>query len=124
MPLPFYIYCDLPFARVYELDDGRFQFIEKGESGPFMAGYQSLLVENALASFLRTLELDRVKFEPAVLFDRITGNELNTHTRIRVGQLFQMDQMLDIALDGPRLLTLNNTPKGARNTAILLKKWM
>lgn len=108
MPVPFHISCDLPFARVYELADGRFQFIEPGESGPFMDGYQFLLVENALASFLKSLGLERVAFEPAVLFNRATGDEQTSHTRVRVGQFFRDDQISDIALDGLRLMTMND----------------
>jgi hypothetical protein len=108
MPLPFYISCDLPFARVYELADGRFQFIETGSSGPFMYGYQFLLVENSLASFLKSLEIERVNFEPAELFDRTTGEVFTTHTRIRVGQFFKPDQLPDIDLTGLRLITMND----------------
>lgn len=108
MPLPYYISCNVPFARVYELDDGRFQFIEPGTSAPYMTGYQALLVENELADFLRSLGLDRVKFEPVVLFNRATGEEQSSHTRIHVGQLFREDQILGMELDGPRLLTLND----------------
>ncbi len=108
MPLPFCISSDLPFARVYELADGRFQFIETGSSAPFMSGYQFLLVENELASFLMALGLERVHFEPAILFNRTTGEEFLTHTRIRVGQLFQAGQLLELDLTGARLLTLND----------------
>jgi hypothetical protein len=108
MPLPFYISSKVPFARVYELEDGRFQFVESGTSAPYMECYQALLVENLLADFLRSLGLNRVKFEPVVLFDRTTGEEQRSHTRVRVGQLFREDQILDMELDGPRLLTLND----------------
>lgn len=73
-----------------------------------MTGYQALLVENELADFLRSLGLDRVKFEPVVLFNRATGEEQSSHTRIHVGQLFREDQILGMELDGPRLLTLND----------------
>ncbi len=73
-----------------------------------MSGYKYLLVENALASYLESLGLERVHFESAVLFDRVTGEEFTSHTRLRVGQLFRDDQISDLALDGPRLLTMND----------------
>jgi hypothetical protein len=107
MPMPFYLSCAQPYPRMFELADGRIQFLEAGTSAPYMAGYQSLLVENALAAYLHALGLERVKFEPVVLFNRITGEEQRSHTRIRVGQFFTPDQILDLDLDGPRLLTMN-----------------
>lgn len=108
MTVPFSISSDVPFARVYELSDGRFQFVESGSSAPFMSGYQFLLVENELGTFLKSLGIERARFEPVVLFNRTTGEELTTHTRIRVGQFFKHDQILDLDLTGLRLLTMND----------------
>lgn len=82
MPLPFLISCTLPEARLYELADGRFQLIEHALVSPFMAGYRYLLVEQPLAIFLSELGLERVRHEPAVLFNRTTGEEHHTHVRL------------------------------------------
>ncbi len=73
-----------------------------------MAGHRFLLVENALAAYLNSQGLERVRFEPAILFNRVTGEELTSHTRVRVGQIFQPDQISDAELDGLRLLTMND----------------
>jgi len=108
MPLPFHVFCELPAVRVYELDDGRFQLIDPGPISPFLAGYRYLLVEQNLATFLATLGIERLHHEPAVLFNRGTGEELHTHVRLHAGQFFNENQLLDLPLDGLRLLTMND----------------
>jgi len=108
MPLPFLITCQLPAPRLFELADGRFQRIDKTPVSPFMAGYGYLLVEKALAVFLEGLDIERVRFEPAVLWDRGSGEILHTHARLHVGQFFTIDQINDLPLDGLRLLTLGD----------------
>jgi len=108
MPLPFLITCSLPSVRLYELNDGRFQLIERGPIAPVMCGYRYMLVEQPLVSFLRELQIERVRYEQAVLFNRGTGEELRTHVRLHVGQFFQVDRLQDLQLDGPRLLTMND----------------
>ena len=105
--LPFSVSCDLPQPLLFELADGRFQLIDRTPPSPFMAGPRYLLVEQALADFLRELALERVRFEPAVLFDRATGVEHRDHVRVRIGQFFTHDQIHDLAVDGCRLMTLN-----------------
>ena len=108
MPLPFLVSCELPAVRVYELDDGRFQLIDPGPISPFLAGYRYLLVEQAFAAFLAALEVERIRHEPAVLFNRATGEELHTHVRLHVGQFFNQNQLLELQLDGLRLLAMND----------------
>jgi hypothetical protein len=108
MPLPFHVFCDLPAVRVYELNDGRFQLIDPGPISPFLSGYRYLLVERELAAFLTALGIERVRYEPAVLFNRGTGEELRTHVRLHVGQLFSENQLLDLPLDGLRLLAMHD----------------
>lgn len=108
MSLPFYVSCELQPARLYELKDGRFQIVVKGPLAPFMPGYHYLLVVHELAEFLKHIDIERVRYEPAVIFSPISGEEYRTHTRIRVGQYFTHDQLRDLPLDGNRLLTMND----------------
>ena len=108
MPLPYLLSCKHPSVRVFELEDGRFQLIEHGDIGPVVSGYKHLLVEARLATFLRNLKLERTNFEPAAFFVRSTGEQWSSHERVRVGQYFKLDQVQDLALDGHRILTLND----------------
>jgi len=108
MSLPFLISCKLPAVRLYELDDGRFQLIEQGPIAPWMSGYRYLVVERALALFLDELGLERARQEPAVLFNRATGEEMHTHVRLHVSQFFTENMLSDIPLEGLRLLAFND----------------
>ncbi|WP_442782802.1 hypothetical protein [Collimonas fungivorans] len=108
MQLPFHIESSIPAVRLYELSDGRFQLLGAGPVGPFLSGPGYLLVEEKLASYLECVGIDRVTQEPAVLFDRLAGVEFRTHVRIKVGQYFKVDQIEDLGLTGPRILTMND----------------
>lgn len=108
MPLPFHITCSLPAPILFERSDGRFQIMEQQPLSPFMAGRGYLLVERALATFLRQHEVERVVFKPAILLSPMTGEQLGSHVSIRVSQFFRVNEMLDFDLSGKRLLTLND----------------
>lgn len=107
MALPFHVFCSESAIGLYELADGRFQLIEAGPIAPLMVGPGYVLVENRLADYLREFQLERVKFVPAIIWHRRTGQEFRTHERLVVGQQFLPDQINDLNLDGCRLLGLN-----------------
>ena len=104
----FHVSCKLPAVGLYELNDGRFQLIEQGPLAPFMSGYRYLIVERQLAAYLNDIGIERVRQESVVLFNRGTGEEFRTHVRLHGGQYFTPDDVRDLALDGPRLLTMND----------------
>jgi hypothetical protein len=106
--LPFLIESRAPSVRLFELNDGRFQLLEAAVVGPFLCGPGYLLVERNLGRFLVEQGVERVKCEDAILFDRQSGTEFHTHVRIRVGQYFTSDQICDLDLVGPRILTMND----------------
>ena len=106
--LPFLVDCEQPMPPLFELADGRFQRVTDEPLAPYMPGYQFLLVEAALAEFLDDLGVERVKFERAILWDPATQSEVTTHVRLRVEQFFDANLLSDLALDGLRLLTMND----------------
>jgi hypothetical protein len=108
MPLPFLMSCEKPAPTLFELSDGRFQLMEQVPVPPLIAGYGYLLVEQPLALRLKELHVERVKFEPAVLFNPVSGEEQNALVRLRVGQFFRSNELSDFAIEGLRLLTLND----------------
>lgn len=109
MALPFHVWCELDGARLYERADGRFQQLERGVLAPWYQLHRCLLVERGLAELLRSFDLDRVAFEPAVVFDPVSGQENHTLARVRIGQFFTPDQMRDLSMDGSRLLVMNDS---------------
>ena len=106
MLLPFHIFSSVPAVGLYQLQDGRFQLIKDGPVAPFMAGPGYLLVETALAEFFQSLGLERVKYEPAVVWNRVTDVESHDYVSMAVGQWFSQDQVWDLNLEGDRLLVL------------------
>lgn len=109
MQLPFHVSCRRSHPALFELSDGRFQKVEAGDLAPWCSGRGYLLVERALADFLLSIQTGRLRFEPAIVFDPRTGQEDRSLVRIRIGQYFAADQIRDLALDGDRLLTLEDT---------------
>jgi len=73
-----------------------------------MAGHRYLLVEKALANLLARIGVERIRQQSATIWNRATGEERETHVRLFVGQLFSWDQLHDLPLDGPRLLSLDD----------------
>lgn len=106
--LPFLIESRDQSVRLFDLTDGRFQLLEAAPVGPFLAGPGYLLVERNLGNFLVEQGVERIACEDATLFDRASGAEFHTHVRIKVGQYFTLDQICDLDLTGPRLLTMND----------------
>ena len=76
---------------------------------PLMVGFQYVLANYELCDFLESLDLERVEYIPAILWNRATNEETRTHKRLKVGQFFASDQINDLNLDGPRLLTMDDT---------------
>lgn len=104
----FHVSCCEPAVRLFQLADGRFQLIEDGPLAPFMYGRGYFLVERPLADFLRQLNLERVRLEPAVIWHRRIDREYLSHEHLLVNQYFTLDQINDIDLDGERLLSMND----------------
>ncbi len=106
--VPFHVSCSQAGVGLFGLADGRFQLIEDGPIAPLMVGSGYILAESSFTDFLRGLQIERVSFEPAIIWHRRTGEEFRTHERIVLGQWFSLDQINDLNLDGCRLLSLND----------------
>jgi hypothetical protein len=104
---PFHLSCSLPADSLYQLEDGRFQLIANGPIAPLMTGFGYVLAEKALAEFLFTRGLERVGFLAAIIYHRGTGEEYHTHEQLLVGQRFCSGSIKDVALDGERLLLMD-----------------
>ena len=107
--MPFHLDCTEPSSLLYELEDGRFQFMDGTVTAPLMVGFQYVLASYDLCDFLEPLELDRVEYAPAILWNRSRNEETRTHKRLKIGQFFTSDQINDLNLDGPRLLTMDDS---------------
>ena len=55
---PYCVETEKTPVKLYPLKDGRFQMIQEGKLGPFMSGYNYLLVETKLAEYLENLNVE------------------------------------------------------------------
>ncbi len=108
MSLPFHVTCTQDNPLLYEQPNDCFRQMTPGTFGPFVAGYQFLLVDATLAQFLKTLDIERVTYRPATIVDPRTSQELRTHIRVVVQQFFLAAEILDIPTSGLRILTLGD----------------
>ncbi len=93
---------------LYELGDGRFQLMNGAEPEQIMIGYGYIFVENELATTLENLDVERIKFFPAILFDRSKMKELSTHSKMVVNHHFDSDQIKDLDIVGKQFLLMSN----------------
>jgi len=104
---PYCVEVEKAVVDLYLLSDGRFQLIKQGEIGPLMVGYDYVLVENKLYDYLQNLDIERVTFEDATIWDRKADIEHKNYKRMIVNQHFNSDQINDIDLDGKRFLVMD-----------------
>lgn len=105
---PYYVETEDVPVGLYQLKDGRFQPIQEGKLGPFMAGHSYLLVEKKLAQYLESLNIESATFKDAVIWDRKNDKEYHSHKEVIINQHFSSEQINDINLDGDRILMMNN----------------
>jgi hypothetical protein len=95
-------------AGLYKLKDGRFQIIKKGDLSPLMVGYKYILVEHKIAEYFQSLEVERVTFKPAIIWNRRSDIEYSNYQEMVVHHQFESLQIHDIDIDGKQFLLMNN----------------
>jgi len=105
--LPYLITSNEDSVALLELEDGRFQMIEPGPIARFASGYQYLLVDRALAKYLKSLKVPQITFAAAVIFNRITGEEHHSHMKVFVRQSLYPNDIKALALDGMQMFAMN-----------------
>ena len=105
--LPYLISSNEDSVALLELDDGRFQMLEQGPVAHFAPGYQYLLVDRALAKYLKSLKVPQITFAPVVVVNHTTGEERHSHTRVFVRRSFYPEEVKALALDGLQMYAMN-----------------
>ena len=93
---------------LYQLHDGRFQLIKQGPLEPVMIGYKYILLKNSIADQLKVLDIDRIKFKPAIIFNRKEETEDDSYTQMEVNHHFEPGSIHDLNLDGLQFLLLDH----------------
>jgi hypothetical protein len=97
--LPYLVTSNEDSVALLELDDGRFQMLEPGPLARFASGYQYLLVDRALAKYMKSLKIPQITLAPAVVLNRATGQEYRSHTRVFVSRSFHTNEIKALALE-------------------------
>lgn len=105
--LPFFVSCNQLSSKLYPLNDGRFQIIDiDGSIAPLMCGFQYALVEVELANFIKSIGVERVAFEAAIIFSRRKNEEYRSHYKMLVNQFFSASEINDLNIDDDRFLIM------------------
>lgn len=105
--IPYHVETSSPID-LYQLGDGRFQVTKRGNAGDFISGFKYLLVRSKIADVLKTMDIDRVSFKPAVIWDRKTDEEDHSFTQMVVNHHFDSENLNDINTEGSQFLILDN----------------
>lgn len=105
--------CTIDGDNLYELQDGRFQFLHSRKVAPLMGKFYSdeafhVLADNKLADFLRSLDLDQVTCKPAVLWHRGADEEVHTHSLMSIGKALEPGWKEDVEPDGHHMCFANS----------------
>lgn len=73
-----------------------------------MCGFQYTLVEVALANFIKSIDVERLVFEPAVIFSCRKNEEYRSHYKMLVNQFFSVSEINDLNLNGDRFLIMGD----------------
>ncbi len=93
---------------LYQLKDGRYQITKKGNISPVMIGYKYILVENTIAEYIQSLEVERVTFKPAIIWARSVDVEHSNYQEMVVNHHFDSSQINDLDLEGKQFLLMDN----------------
>jgi hypothetical protein len=105
--LPYLVTCNEDSVSLLELEDGRFRMLEQGSIARFASGYQYLLLDRALAKYLKSLKVPRITLTPAVILNPTTGEEHRSHMRVFGARPIHTEELKSLDLDGLQLLAMN-----------------
>ena len=95
-------------ANLYQLNDGRYQLTTDEPVEPIMVGQKYILLQNKVAEVVQNLEVERVSFEPATIWNRKTDTEYPDYQKMSVHRHFTAAEINDIDLDGKQFLVMDN----------------
>lgn len=94
--------------KLFLLKDGRYQKITKGALEPVLVGVKYILIKKEIAEYFESLDIDRVSFKPAIIYDRSDESENTDYVRMIVNHHFDTTEFNDIDTSGKQFLLFNN----------------
>lgn len=105
--LPFHINVENDVG-LFQLKDGRFQPTQKGALSQIMVGFKYVLVENKIAHYFQSLNIERVTFKPAIIWERTIDTEHKNYQQMCINHHFDYSMARDINLEGKQFLLMDN----------------
>jgi hypothetical protein len=109
MSQAFHVSCSKPSVPLFRLKDGRFQLTKDGPIAPFMDGFGYFLIQPDLAQFIEELDVDRIQFEPAIVWHRANDLEYGPYLNLRAARFFKSQMIDELDLAGYKMYSLNDT---------------
>jgi hypothetical protein len=79
---PYSVDSKISSVGLYLLDDGRFQMTKQGNLSPFMHGCDYILLENKLADFLASLDIQLIEIKDAIVWNRGKNEEYTAYKEL------------------------------------------
>jgi len=64
---------------LFRLSDGKYQLIKQGKVEPLMVGHNYVIAEKDLADYFKSVDIERVSFEPTTIIDRSSNEECSDY---------------------------------------------
>jgi len=106
---PYHINIEDKSAELYKLNDGRFQVTKNGEFGQLLVGTNYVLAEKEFAEYLQALDIQRVSYKQAIIWNRRANEEYKNHMELIISHHFNSSDIHDINTEGNQFLIMNNS---------------
>jgi hypothetical protein len=73
-----------------------------------MIGHKYVLVKKEIAEYFKAIDVERVTYEPAIIWERSTDTEHTDYVRLLINHHFETSQIDDIDISGKQFLLMDN----------------
>lgn len=93
---------------LYQLNDGRYQLIRDAEVDSIMIGHKYILVRDDVVEKIIDTGVERVSFEPAIIWNRKTDKSYSNYQKMTSHRHFDSSNLNDIDIERKQFLILDN----------------
>ncbi len=105
---PYHITVEDNTVELYQLSDGRFQITKSGEFGDLLVGNNYVLVEKELGKYFKTIDIERVSYKNAIIWNRKTNTEYKNYIQIIVNHNFESGDINNLNIENKQFLLMSN----------------
>ena len=109
MSIPYHLTRSQSHPLLYQLSDGRFQTMQKGDLTPLMVGSDYVIVERDFAQYLATLAIPHLQIVDAVIYEPRGQTEDRNFKQLLIDLHFEPGEMADIDTSRDLFLLMSGT---------------